>query len=74
MKKEMWKVFYNSVIVLVFLYCVYWAYKWIPAERYIYKDSNLKIKEIKRFRSENDTIVLILVNYKDKEYLITKNK
>lgn len=74
MKNEFWKLFYNSVIVAVFIYCVYWAYKWIPKEKYLYEDSSMKVKEIKRFEVEQDTMIIMLVNYKEKDYLITKSK
>jgi len=73
-KMEFLKFIFNSVVVVIFLYLVYYGIQFIPEEKFVYKDEKLKIKEINRFSFDNDTIILLKVQYKDKDFLITKIK
>jgi hypothetical protein len=57
--------------ILVFVYIIYSI---VAKKEYIYKKYPIKVEEISRFEYDNDTLIVLRIEYQEKDYITTKIK
>jgi hypothetical protein len=76
-KEEKWnilKIVYGYSILFVFLFIVYILYAKYSKEILVYEEYPIAVQELKRFEFEGDTMIVIRIEYENKDYITIKNK
>jgi hypothetical protein len=78
MKKEVkWnilKIVYSYSVLFVILFIAYILYHKHNDKILVYKEYPIEVQELKRFEFEGDTMIVIRIEYEDKDYITIKNK